>query len=63
MANPFIPVRDDLDMQDLIYISDEDVDNDPQSLRAWLYLFWHGQKYIIQRATNEGYWVRAVESN
>lgn len=63
MAKPFIPVKHDLDLQDAIYISDEDVDNDPQSLRAWLYLFWQGQKYIIQRATNDGYWVRAVESN
>lgn len=59
---PYLPVRDDF-LQDAIYISDEDVDNDPQSLRAYLYLFWQGQKYIIQRATNDGYWVRAVINN
>lgn len=63
MKKPFIPVRDDLSLQDVIYISDEDVDSDPQSLRAYLYLFWQGQKYIIQRATPEGYWCRAVENN
>ena len=46
-----------------LYISDADLENDTWAHIEGMYIYYMGNKYLIQRAANEGYWVKQCRDN